>query len=50
MGEGDKYALKINSALKVEKIRLAKESTANKKLKNFSIKMNLSLASFLFMG
>ena len=34
MGEGDKYALEINTALKCEKIRLAKESTANKRFLN----------------
>ena len=34
LGEGDKYALEINTALKAEKIRLAKESTANKEFLN----------------
>ena len=32
--EGDKYALEINTALKGEKICVAKESTANEKFLN----------------
>ena len=34
MGEGDKYALEINTALKGEKIHLAKESTSNTEFLN----------------
>ena len=34
LGEGDKYGLEINTALKGKKICLAKESAANKKILN----------------
>ena len=36
VGQGDKYALEINIALKGEKIHLAKQSTVNKKNQNQS--------------